>query len=359
LTSRILYYPTIEFKQEHYRWLWSASLLWDKIYRIVPEGYALNEPRNIIELCETGDIGIRINPKDYSTQVAEEFMKKLESKEWEAAALMFHNDDINEYKEYCKLHKDKVDVSLRNALLANKQIAEDEDWLYVPQEMSNFYMSYLANRIAKDNKLSLATNDQDFWTASTYFQYENNIQDYYHKEWSRQALISLVLIDYIPKNVMQLSPQQIIKFREARKDERNLLDLTLTNVADELRNIKDEKIAQEILHEQRVKIGFALNEYKKSMDIIKITEWTGMISLFSSMAVDVMGYLGYAGNIIAPINTAGIGIGLISGISSHINKQSNNNNPYSYLNSLNKLTSSNLNNYNYILNRKIEEFIND
>jgi len=122
LTSRILYYPTIQFKQEHYRWLWSASLLWDKIYRIVPEGYVLNEPRNITELCETGDIGIGINPKDYSAQVAQEFMGKLENKAWEASALMFHNDDINEYKEYCRLHKDKVDVSLRNTFFLIKKL---------------------------------------------------------------------------------------------------------------------------------------------------------------------------------------------------------------------------------------------
>jgi len=54
----------------------------------------LNEPRNITELCETGDIGIGINPKDYSAQVAQEFMGKLENKAWEASALMFHNDDI-------------------------------------------------------------------------------------------------------------------------------------------------------------------------------------------------------------------------------------------------------------------------
>src|SRR6266576_3973995 len=32
-----LYYPTIEFQD--YAWLWSASLLWDRIYRIVPKGY--------------------------------------------------------------------------------------------------------------------------------------------------------------------------------------------------------------------------------------------------------------------------------------------------------------------------------
>jgi hypothetical protein len=360
MTSRILYYPTIEFRKEHYPWLWSASLLWDKIYRIVPDGYELNEPRNIKELCETGDIGIPINPKTYSTQVAKDFTDKLEHCEWTASALNFHRDEVRNYQEYCKLHKDKVDVSLRNVFLANKDLSEEEDWLYVPQEMANFYMAYLSNRIAKENNLSLVTDSPDFWTASTFFQYENEMQDFYHKEFSKQALISLLIRDYIPKNIMHLTPYQIIRFREKRKDERRLLNETLNSIADELRNIKDPKIVREAVDEQRKKIEFSLNEYKKSMDIINISDWTGMISLFTTVAVDVMGYLGYTGNTIAPINTFGIGIGLISGIASHITrKQSSNDNAYSYLTSLDRLSSSGFENYNYILNRKIEEFIND
>ena len=40
MANYALYYPTIEF--QNYSWLWSASLLWDRIYRIVPESYEYN-----------------------------------------------------------------------------------------------------------------------------------------------------------------------------------------------------------------------------------------------------------------------------------------------------------------------------
>ena len=64
--NSILYYPTIEFRSDDYRWLWIASLFADKIYRIVPPGYKLSEPRNIRTLCSTGEIGIPISPVPYS-----------------------------------------------------------------------------------------------------------------------------------------------------------------------------------------------------------------------------------------------------------------------------------------------------
>ena len=47
MSNSILYYPTIEFRHEDYQWLWNAALFADKIYRIVPPGYELNESRNI------------------------------------------------------------------------------------------------------------------------------------------------------------------------------------------------------------------------------------------------------------------------------------------------------------------------
>lgn len=73
MSNSILYYPTIEFRCEDYQWLWNASLLWDKIYRIVPPEYKLHEPRNIESLCSTGEIGIPISPLPYSKKASEEF----------------------------------------------------------------------------------------------------------------------------------------------------------------------------------------------------------------------------------------------------------------------------------------------
>lgn len=87
MSNSILYYPTIEFRHKDYQWLWNAALFADKIYRIVPPGYKLNEPRNIRELCSTGEIGIPLSPVPYSKEASEEFSEFMDENHRKAAAL--------------------------------------------------------------------------------------------------------------------------------------------------------------------------------------------------------------------------------------------------------------------------------
>ena len=97
MSNSILYYPTIEFRHEDYQWLWNAALFADKIYRIVPPGYELNEPQNIRELCSTGEIGIPLSPVPYSKEASEEFSKFMDENHRKAAALSLIEDDETEY----------------------------------------------------------------------------------------------------------------------------------------------------------------------------------------------------------------------------------------------------------------------
>ena len=109
MSNSILYYPTIEFRHEDYQWLWNAALFADKIYRIVPPGYKLNEPRNIRELCSTGEIGIPLSPVPYSKEASEEFSKFMDENHRKAAALSLIEDDET---EYIRIHSSKMDVKL-------------------------------------------------------------------------------------------------------------------------------------------------------------------------------------------------------------------------------------------------------
>ena len=109
MSNSILYYPTIEFRPEDYRWLWSASLLWDKVFGIVPPGYKLNEPRNIKELCSTGEIGIPISPLPYSNEASIEFSDFMANNRSKAAALsLIDSDDL----EYIRIHSSKIDEAV-------------------------------------------------------------------------------------------------------------------------------------------------------------------------------------------------------------------------------------------------------
>ena len=48
--NSILYYPHIEFQNE--AWVKSSLLLWDHVYRIVPEGYSPNDSDEIKALVD-------------------------------------------------------------------------------------------------------------------------------------------------------------------------------------------------------------------------------------------------------------------------------------------------------------------
>lgn len=362
MSKNILYYPTIEFKSEDYRWLWVSSLLWDRIYRIVPDGYKLNEPRNIQELCSTDEIGIPLSPNKYSKRASDEFLLKLESREWQAAALEFDHEDIELYNQYCRVHKDKIDVTLRNVLLLDKDISQDEDWLYVPREMSNLYMAYLAKYIADENKLALNTHDTDFWTASTFFSYDTQIQSGYfpgeeYIDRSYAVLASLLIKDIIPENIMNITPKELIKFRQQRKDERTQFIQAIDSFRENLSGISDERILRDIISEEKAKVEYALNNYKKSMDIIKATRWTGHLTSLLTIAADALGYIKVDTNTISAITSGSVGLGFITGlVEKNVSVKET---PYSYLTSLKKILPDKFDNYHYNLYRQVEEFIND
>lgn len=358
----ILYYPTIEFNKDDYEWLWRAALLWDKVYRIVPDGYHLNEPRNIQELCSTGEIGIPLCPRIYSADASKKFIKQLESGDWQAAALEFDIDDVEKYRQYTRLHKDKVDVSLRNLLLLNPEIFEDSDWIYVSKEMANHYMIYLATEIAQLNNLSLNTHNPDVWTASTFFLNNGKVQDGFYPggnytESSQAALVPIFINNLFPDNILDVTPQQIIEFRSKRKDERKQFHQALDLFCDKLSQATDPKILNQIWEDEKKEIEYALTEYRKSMDILKVVGWGGYVSSLITIATDALSYTDLNFNILKGITSAGIGIGFLTGI---LEKQiTPKPTPYSYLSEALTLVPDSFKDYNYYLYRKMEEFIND
>lgn len=362
MSKDILYYPTIEFSATDYEWLWRAALLWDKVYRIVPDGYALNEPRNIQELCSTGEIGIPLCPRTYSAKASKQFITKLESRDWQAAALEFQTDDIEKYENYTRLHKDKVDVSLRNLMLLNPKTVEDDDWLYVSKEMSNQYMIYLATEIAKSNNLSLNTHNPDVWTASTFFLHDGKVQESFfpgsnYKESSKAALAPVIVNSIFPDNILNITPNQILEFRTKRKDERKQFQQAFDLFCDKLSQATDPKILNQIWEDEKKEIEYALTEYKKSMDILKVIKWGGYITSIITIATDALGYTDFNTNVIQGITSAGLGIGLLTGrLEKHFSPPPT---PYSYLSEARSLAPDGYKDYSYALYRKMEEFIND
>ncbi len=362
MSKEILYYPTIEFQKYDYEWLWMASLLWDKVYRIVPDGYEMHEPRNIQELCSSGDIGISLSPNRYSKIASDKFLRNIEQGVWQAAALEFDHEDVDKYNAYCRLHKDKVDVALRNIMLLDQKSFEENNWLYVSKEMSSQYMIFLATEIAEQNNLSLFTSNSDAWTASTFFMHSSNIQENFFNgdsfiEESTAALTPVFFNDVFPANILSIPASDILEYREKRKDERAEFQNAIDDFVKRLSRATDPKILDQIIHDEQIKVEYALTNYRKSMDLLKVVKWGGYIASLVSIATDALGYTSFDSNVIKGLNTAGIGIGLLTGLVQ--NNIQPVHTPYSYLCNIKDMSIDSFSTINYQLYRKVEEFIND
>jgi hypothetical protein len=250
-----LYYPTLEFQS--YEWLWSATLLWDKIYRIVPKSYAPEDPDNVKALVEDGSIGISINPDKYLGEVAKKFTEDLENKNWNACALKIHDP---ENAEYVRLHKDKVDVRLKEMIIAKNAVI-NEEWFQIPTDFGALYMTYLAKEISEKNNLQIVSDLPAAWMGITYFKYDGRIDENVFSDEYTNHLANLIIQDFIPQNILSLTPNAIINFRNKRKDERQKFLSSIKAAASQLANCKDPKIVFDLIEDIKKDIEESLKEY--------------------------------------------------------------------------------------------------
>lgn len=354
-----LYYPTIEFQNPE--WLYSAALLWDRIYRIVPSSYAPEDSEDVRALIDTGEIGIPIYPDTYAESIAEEFITKLRERKWDAAALTYNIDE-----EYSKLHKEKVDVKLRELIVANGSAKNADDWLHVPVEFGAHYMTYLANAIAERNNLSILTDCSPAWTGSTYFKYDGGIEDCPREELMH-ALATIVIRDFIPSNISTIPPKEIIKYRNEYQDERKHFMSAMKSAAERISGCDDPRVVKDLLNDIKKDVDSALTEYRRSLKVLNIVGLAGLQSVSLPVLTKIASVV--TGTELSPttlvvVSAVGLAFGLVSGFSEWKDKRIrlSKDSDYSYLIHLErnwKKCAKYDNDYNYFLCREMEEFIND
>ncbi|MCM1534024.1 MAG: hypothetical protein NC099_05165 [Corallococcus sp.] len=218
----ILYFSSIEFDKNDYYWLTQASLLWDKIYRIIPSHYEPNDDSFIKELCSTGEIGVGYGMVNYyqyfsiRCHATERFVREHEKNLQQYKKEFEHSSN----KEFSRLSLDKANWELWSVLNSNDllfyNVSLSKNFRYIPKKIADIYLSYLANEIAASEHFSLATPNSETWIFSA----QNGCLDrYFEAEAKKQFAFPLYIKDIFPQN-LQLSAKQILTFREKRKDER-------------------------------------------------------------------------------------------------------------------------------------------
>ncbi|MFH1081689.1 MAG: DUF6236 family protein [Pseudomonadota bacterium] len=291
MQQNALFYPHIGLHNPS--WIKAMALFYDNIYRIVPNNVIPDDSEELQALIEEGSIGRMIDPANYSKKTSEEFLSKIGS--WNAAALTYDDDDENLIS---RLHNEKTDERVRE-LFREAGFKEDNDWMYVPTAIASNFMLFMANQIASQNRLSLITGDWGAWTGTSYFGVDGQIdefitnigQDSFGDEYAESfGLFGLILSELMPINISEIPSEEILNFREKRRDEILQFRTCMYDLREELAKLESQEIKIDTIRDKAKQLIRAQDQYKASADILKAKGWFG-VSLMGFPAPMIFGQL--------------------------------------------------------------------
>lgn len=348
--NSILYYPHIEFQSE--AWVKSSLLLWDHVYRIVPEDYIPNDSDEIKTLVDEDLVrNIKLDDKDRG-ETFDEFLNLCDKIENHMPAGLVPSDEE-------RIHPNKIDSRLYPYLdLIGDHFIDDDKCLHLSKELARGYMFKLSQVVARIRNLNRGTDDLDAWSINPYFCENANFGDFLQDSTAEGFFCSLTLEDVVPQNIGDVSARELISFVNRRKDERKLLREKFDDLTSHLAKISNIQHAGQVENDFVSDLLKSKEQYRMSMDCWKnIPAWS--ITTGVPVSFTVLGSLACL-NPENPFNIFSIAGGLIIGaICAYENfkmTQKNRDPSYSsYLLDIDNLCG-NVTCQSY---RRLEDFIND
>ncbi|QSX28983.1 hypothetical protein JYB88_12040 [Shewanella cyperi] len=273
MNNDVLFYPQIGLTNPAL--IKSMALLYDNIYRICPDNVIPEDHPELAPLLEEGSIGRIIDPSSYAEDASTKFIEKLEV--WDAAALSISDDDEN----YSLLHTEKTDQVVRD-LFKDIGFKEENNWLYVPTEFASNFMLYMASDIATKNGLSLSTDSMAAWTATNYFATDGMLDDFiqppgFDNKYLNDpfGIFNLLVSELTPVNISEIPAEDIIRFREQRRDEISYFRNCVFDLKKVIENTVDQDISIDRIEALAKELARAQNDYQKSADVIRAKKWFG------------------------------------------------------------------------------------
>lgn len=290
ISDYILYYPSIEFQSTE--WVKSSLLLWDKVYRIVPEGC---EPKDNDEIRAFVDAGLIENimpTNDEKKSIEKRFKrtcKQMESPQYRPAGLQSTDYDL--------IHVDKIDNRLYPYLdeISKNIDFSGNEWVKMSKPLARSYMFILSKAIAESRNMNQGTDNPDIWSVGQYFSNKGNFGDCVKNPSAKSYLCSLVLDDIIPQNIEQVSAYDIIAFSTNRQPERELLRLKIDGLMDKLTNVRTQEHAHDIVNDFVNSVEREKESFKRSMSFRSSTEYGKALMTGINLSFGAMTALSWTG----------------------------------------------------------------
>lgn len=81
---------------------------------------------------------------------------------------------------------------------------------------------------------------------------------------------TLVIRDFIPQNIIDIRPQDLLKFREKYRDERQRFILAIRDAAMVISECEDETVYNDRLEDLKKEIESSLTDYRGNMEALNI-----------------------------------------------------------------------------------------
>jgi hypothetical protein len=300
LSDSILYFPGIEFATPS--WVRAALLIWDSVYRIVPEGYVPQDSSDTLEAVNAGLIhNITLEPDDLAS-THDGFQKFLCNIPFMPAGLQGSH----------RVHKDKIDARLYPILDKVATHHVDKDWFQLPSELARGYMFYLAQNAARRRGLYKGTDTADAWVVSYYFSERGNFDDFVY-DTSEGSLSYLNIKDLIPISVANVPMSQVIEFLEKRKDEKRNFREQVNRLLGKVALCESKSHLVELFDACHRDLLEAKQALRRSMSFASVDDLYALFVIAVPVAATVLGTLATYGHPgVAAIATA-LSFGAVAG----------------------------------------------
>ena len=350
--TQALHYPTIEFNDIEA--LKRALLVWDRIYRIVPQGYSPQDTSEVREAASTGALQDLSVDEQEKSQAAHSFLDFYAKRNDPNNRLVWPAGFSTE--TFTRINPDKIDAKLVPLFeqLAHRLTADG--FLEVPHELAGGYMFYLATSVANRRGLDMTTESSDYWAVGSYFAASGNFTEQVYAEQADAYLANLAIDDLLPESLELVPIDTVLRFREDTAELRHAFQVELQELKDVLGRCNNKTHARDIVAYFSNRFERAKNEYRNSLGFFRKTDMCSLISVGLPVAASIVELPVGAG--MDPYTPLRLGVGMLLGAVSALGAREmidKKRTVASYLVDAERLTST----PNFLLHRKFEEFIND
>lgn len=255
--SELLYYPAIEIRSEP--WLKAALCIWDRVYRIVPQGYTPNDSDLVKEAIDNDLVRpIPFTEADLG-QARADFEAFWERVPCEPAGI--DGDAV-------RLHPGKVDAQLLPVLKALAQKIDPDGFLTVPEHLANAYMLFLADSVVRSKGIGKATDDPRMFSVMQYFENDGDFDEFCLNTEATEATLALTIPMVLPGGLNDAGLNEVLELRKRTKASRASFRNTVVAFAADLAQVEGSEFQRQRLADFREQLQKDINSL--TTDIVAV-----------------------------------------------------------------------------------------